>query len=135
MKNTLLLLVLFISFSSPAQKKADIKETEIEVNEKNICKNWIFKDIINPDMTEAERKEHKELMEAFYLNLKEDHTCKMDMIMEEDGTWKLDPAEKTITIKKNDRNQTNVWKVHSLTKNQLIVSRNDATQKIILTAG
>ncbi|MCW4468370.1 hypothetical protein OGH69_05295 [Flavobacterium sp. MFBS3-15] len=120
MKNILLLFILTIAQLSVGQ--------EIEINEKNLSKKWVFADIINDD-TEEKKAEIREMLEATVLTFREDKTYTFEFIAEITGTWTLDATKKEITTK--DRRGTNIWHIHSLTKDKAVLSRNDAKQKII----
>ncbi|AWH86772.1 hypothetical protein HYN59_17375 [Flavobacterium album] len=120
MKKLLLLLLVLVSQQTICQ--------EIEINEKNLSKKWVFSDVIN-DKSEAENAEMREMLEGTSLTFREDKTYTFDFVSELNGTWTLDPAKKEITTK--DRRGTNIWHIHSLTKEKAVLSRNDAQQKVI----
>jgi len=105
-------------------------EKNVEINEVNIAKKWIFKDIINTKLSKEELEENKSLMEGFSLQFNKDKTCVTSFILDLDGTWKLDTSKKLVIT--TDRKGKNTWHIHSLTETKIIVSRNDAEQKIIL---
>lgn len=124
MKNILLLFVLTIAQISFGQ--------EIEINEKNLSKKWVFANVINND-SEEKKAEMREMLEGTVLTFREDKTYTFEFVAEITGTWTLDVAKKDITTK--DRRWTNIWHIHSLTKDKAILSRNDAEQKIVFKAG
>ncbi len=105
---------------------------EIEINEKNISKKWVFADVIN-DGTEEKKAEMREMLEGTTITFREDKTFTFEFVTDISGTWTLDKPKKEITAK--DRRGTNIWHIHSLTKDKAILSRNDAKQKIVFKAG
>ena len=126
MKKILLLLVLTTAQFGFCQ--------EIEINEKNLSKKWMFEDVINND-SEAKKTEMKEMLESTILAFREDGTYTFEFMDTREGTWKLDSQKKVITVKENGKMAVNTWTVHSLTKNKFIASRNNAAQKIVFKAG
>ncbi|MEC4005323.1 hypothetical protein OX283_011705 [Flavobacterium sp. SUN052] len=126
--------IIFLTFGVNHIVNAQAKtNTQIEINEKNICNKWIFKDIINKKLSKKEVEENKSLLEGVYIEIKLDKTCTTSFVFDLEGTWSLDLSKKIITI--TDRRGTVNWKIHSLTKNEIQLSRNDAEQIIIFKAG
>ncbi|MGQ2982680.1 hypothetical protein [Flavobacterium sp.] len=126
MEKLLLLFILTIANFGFSQ--------EIEVNEKNLSKKWVFSDIIN-DSTEEKKAETREMLEGMVLSFREDKTYTFDFIASREGTWKLNTERKIITVKESGKVKTNTWTVHSLTKDQFVASRNDSAQQIVFKAG
>lgn len=124
MKNIIFLFILLVSQQGISQ--------QVEINEKNLSKRWVFADVINDD-DEKKKAETREMLEATVLTFRQDKTYTFEFVMEVDGTWTLDRAKKQITTK--DRKGTNVWHIHSLTKNKAVLSRNDSKQKIVFKHG
>lgn len=120
MKKLLLLFFVLVTQQAFCQ--------EIAINEKNLSKKWVFSDVIN-DKSEAENAEMREMLEGTSLAFRDDKTYTFDFLSQLNGTWTFDPAKKEITTK--DRRGTNIWHIHSLTKDQVILSRNDAKQKVV----
>ena len=128
MKN---LLVVFIALFTHTLFAQDAK---VEINIQNLSKKWVFKDVINPEKNATDLAEMREMLAATTLQLNQDGSYIFDFVDTRKGTWMLDAANKLITLKENNRAAKNEWTVHSLTKNELIASRNEATQKIVFTA-
>lgn len=117
-----MLLVSSISLNAQTNK------TEITIE--SVSKNWVFSDLINPKLSKAEHKENKEMLEETSIEFRKDMTFTFRFIMDLEGTWKLD---KNI-ITTADRRGTNTWTIHKISANEIIMSRNDAEQKIIFKA-
>lgn len=124
MKKTLLYLLLLIGFLSFGQQKSSVA-----INEKNIAKKWVVKNIINPKLSEAERLENLSMLEGTKLIFNSDMSYTFEFVTELTGTWSLDKTSRKIHTK--DRRGENTWTVHSLKENEIILSRNDAIQKIV----
>ncbi len=124
MKKILLCLILLIGFISFGQKKASVA-----INEKNIAKKWVVNNIINPKLSEAERLENLSMLEGTKLIFNSDMSYTFEFVAEITGTWSLDKTSNKIHTK--DRRGENTWTVHSLKENEIILSRNDAIQKIV----
>lgn len=123
------IIISFFILFSIVSATAQVGDKQLNLTTENISKKWIFKDLINSKFNNAEYNQTKELMEDVSLEIRKDKTCLMSFILDLEGTWELDVIKKTITI--TDRKGTNIWKIHSLKENQIILSRNDAIQKII----
>jgi len=128
MKN---LLIVFIALCTQALFAQD---AQVEVTKENLSKKWVFKDVVNTEKNEAGLAELRDMLEATTMRLNPDGTYIFEFIDTRKGTWELDPAKKTITLKETGKFATHTWTVHSLTKNELVASRDDATQKIVFTA-
>lgn len=124
MKKILLYLLLLIGFISFGQKKAPVA-----INENNIAKKWVVKNIINPKLSEAERLENLSMLEGTKLIFNSDMSYTFEFVTEITGTWRLDKTSNKIHTK--DRRGENTWTVHSLKENEIILSRNDAKQKLV----
>ena len=128
MKN---LLIIFIALCSQAVFSQDAM---VEITKENLTKKWVFSDVINPAKTEAELAELRGLLESTILQFNQDGTYSFEFIDTRKGTWQLDAAKKIITLKETGKFATHTWTVHSLTKNRLTASRDEAPQKIVFTA-
>jgi hypothetical protein len=124
MKKIYLLLLVVSSLSLNAQTNT----TPITIE--TVAKKWVFFDLINPKLSKAEYKENKELLEATGLDFRKDMTYTFSFVTDLDGTWKLDKNIITTV----DRRGTNTWNIHKISSNEIIMSRNDAKQKIIFKA-
>ncbi|MES2485649.1 MAG: hypothetical protein V4581_06835 [Bacteroidota bacterium] len=125
------LLIAFIVLFSQVLLAQD---AQVDVNTENLCKKWIFKDIINTEKSEADVAETREMLLPTIFQLNQDGTYIFEFIDTRKGTWQLDAAKKVITLKESGKFATHTWTVHSLTKNELSASRDDASQKIVFTA-
>jgi hypothetical protein len=116
-----LVLLFFIVTSVSAQNHT-------EITEKNLVGKWLFKDIVEESGKDngIPLKERKELLEGVYLLLREDGTCMMSFIVDREGTWSL--AGNIISMKTT---KTDTWTIHSFTGKEIVLSRNDAKQKIL----
>ncbi|ESU20717.1 hypothetical protein FCR2A7T_10270 [Flavobacterium cauense R2A-7] len=124
MKKILLYLLLLIGFISFGQQKSSVA-----INENNIAKKWVVKNIINPKLSEAERLENLSMLEGTKLIFNTDMSYTFEFVTELTGTWRLDKTSRKIHTK--DRRGENTWTVHSLKENEIVLSRNDAIQKIV----
>jgi len=128
MKN---LLIIFIALCTQAVFSQDAM---VEVTKENLSKKWVFSDVINPAKTEAELAELRDMLESTVLQLNPDGTYAFEFIDTRKGTWQLDVVKKILTLKETGKFATHTWTVHSLTKNRLIASRDEDSQKIVFTA-
>lgn len=111
MKKALLYLLLLIGFISFGQHKSSAA-----INEKNIAKKWVVKNIINPKLSEAERLENLSMLEGTKLIFNTDMSYTFEFVTELTGTWRLDKTSRKIHTK--DRRGENTWTVHSLKENE-----------------
>lgn len=122
MKKQIIILLLFIGvYGIQAQTK------NIEISTETVSKKWEFHDIINSKLSKEEYQENKELLEATSIEFRNDMTFTFSFILDLEGTWKLN---KNI-ITTEDRRGTNTWTIHKISANEIIMSRNDAEQKIV----
>ncbi|KGO90231.1 hypothetical protein [Flavobacterium suncheonense] len=121
MKKTLLLILFFTALIANAQAS----KTEITVE--SVSKKWEFSDLINPKLSKEEYKENKELLEATQIEFRKDMTFTFSFVADLEGTWTLDKNIITTT----DRRGKNTWTIHKISPNEIIMSRNDAEQRII----
>jgi hypothetical protein len=128
MKNLLIVFIVLCSQTLFAQ------DAQLEVTKENLSKKWVFKDVINPEKNEADLAEVREMLQSTLLQLNQDGTYSFDFIDVRKGTWQLDAAKKVITLKETGKFASHTWTVHSLTKNELVASRDDAAQKIVFAA-
>jgi len=128
MKKITILFFLTIGIHSItiAQNKTT---NQIAIDENSICHKWIFSDVINPKFTKKELEETKALLEGIFIEIRKDKTCLTSLVLELEGTWTLNLEEKYIIIE--DERGSVKWKIHSLTKNEIQLSRNDAKQIIV----
>jgi len=131
MQKPILLILLFFGINTivSAQSKSN---NQIAINEQTICNKWIFSDVINPKLSKKELAENKSLFEGIFIEIRKDKTCLTSIVLELEGTWALDLIKKCIIIK--DERDTISWKIHSLTKNEIQLSRNDAKQILVFKA-
>ena len=118
-----LLLTLFICANSLYAQ--DTKE--LEINIENLSKKWELVDIINPDKTKEELKEMLSFLESTSLHLNNDLTCIYSLVLDLKGTWTLNGNVISVTHKKGKAK----WVIHSLQKKTIILSRNQAKQKLV----
>ncbi|KOS06288.1 hypothetical protein AM493_09765 [Flavobacterium akiainvivens] len=128
MKNLLIVFIALCSHTVFAQ------DAQVEVTKENLSKKWVFKDVINPDKSEAALAEMRDMLGALSLHFKKDGTYIMELLGNRKGTWQLNQDNKTITTKQDGKSASSSWTVHSLTKNELVASRDEASQKIIFAA-
>ena len=121
-----LLLTLFV-FANVLYAQ-DTKE--LEVNIQNLSKHWEVVDLINPDITEEELEETLSMLEGTSLLLNKDLTYEFTFIMDLKGTWEL----KDNVIYTKDSRGKNKWVIHNLEKNKIILSRNEAKQKLVFNS-
>ena len=121
MKKIHLVLLIVSSLSLNAQT---------EINIESVSKKWEFADLINPKFSKEEYQEAKEMLESTTIDLRKDMTYTFSFVTDLDGTWKLDKNIITTV----DRRGTNTWTIHKISANEIIMSRNDAKQKIIFKA-
>lgn len=121
MTNLFISLFLFLGMATYSQ--------EVEITESSVIGIWEVTDIVKPELTKDEIDEMKSLLEGTYLDFRPDKTCIVGIVMDLDGTWSLDAVKKKITTitKKGET----VWVIHSLTQDQIVMSRNDAKQKVV----
>jgi hypothetical protein len=126
-------LIIFLAIGINTSVHAQTKtSSEIKINEKTVCNKWVFSDIINPKLSKKELEENKSLLEGVTIEIRQDKTCLTSFIFDLEGTWTLDLTENRIIIK--DEKGTVSWKIHSLTKDEIQLSRNKAEQIIIFKA-
>lgn len=126
MKKYIIFTFLFISFfESKAQN-----EKEVTISIENISKKWIFSDLINEKFSKEEYKETKDLLTDTFIEFKKDMTFTFSFIVDLEGTWKLD---KNIIYTK-DRKGDFTWEIHKISEKEIILSKNDAEQKLIFIA-
>jgi len=128
MKN---LLIVFIALCTQAVFAQD---AQLEITKESLSKKWVFKDVVNTEKNEADLAELRDMLEATTMQLNPDGTYIFEFIDTRKGTWQLDTAKKIITLKETGKFATHTWTVHSLTKNQLVASRDEAAQKIVFLA-
>ena len=121
MKKIFLLLFFFVALQLNAQT------SKAEITIESVSKKWVFSDLINPKLSKEEYKENKEMLEATEIEFRKDMTFTFSFITDLIGTWTL--KENIITT--NDRRGTNIWTIHKITPNEVIMSRNDSEQKIV----
>jgi len=122
-KSILYIITFFISTTSVCAQR----NNQLEVNTENLSKKWEVVDLINPDRTKEELKEMLSLLEGTYILLNKDYTYEFNFVIELEGTWKL---KDNVIHTKDSRGKTK-WVIHSLEKKTLVLSRNEAKQKII----
>lgn len=122
MMKKVLIFLLFAATSAFSQT--------VELNDKTLVGKWLFNDIVAEGKDNGiSLKERKEMLEGVYLLFKDDKTCVTSFIMDREGTWSLDATTKVITVKEGMK--TNTWTVHSFTGKEIVLSRNEALQKIL----
>ena len=121
MKNVLLFLFLISNAVAFSQ--------EIALTNEAIVGKWELFDLVNPKLTAAELAENKAFLEGTFLEFKSDKKCIVGMIVDLDGSWTLDVSKKIITTE--TRRGKSLWKIHSLEKDKIILSLDDAIQKVI----
>jgi|SRR6476660_3003723 len=107
---------------------ASLSAQQLPLTNANLVGKYEFLDIQDDTKKPDDIKERKALMEGMAIVLNADGTCVTSFIMDLDGKWTLDAAKKIITVV--DRKE-NIWYIHSLTKEQAILSRNQTDFKII----
>ena len=122
-KSIKLLLILFISVNTLYAQNTK----ELEINIENLSKKWEVINIINPNVSTEELEETLSMLEGTYLLLNKDFTYTFSFIMELEGTWQL----KDNVIQTKDNRGENKWIIHSLEENSIILSRNQAKQKLV----
>tara|TARA_R110000751_G_scaffold37288_2_gene90477 strand:- start:203 stop:592 length:390 start_codon:yes stop_codon:yes gene_type:complete len=122
-KSIKLLLILFISANTLYAQNTK----ELEINIENLSKKWEVINIINPNVSTEELEETLSMFEGTYLLLNKDFTYTFSFIMELEGTWQL----KDNVIQTKDNRGENKWIIHSLEENSIILSRNQAKQKLV----
>lgn len=125
----LFFLTIGIHSISTAQSKTT---NQITIDENTICNKWVFSDVINPKFSKKELEETKSLLEGIFIEIRKNKTCMTSLVLDLEGTWTLDLEEKNIVIQ--DERGIVKWKIHSLTKNEIQLSRNDAKQIIVFKA-
>lgn len=100
---------------------------ELEINIENLSKEWEIVDLINPDKTKEELKEMLSLLEGITIQLFKDKTYEYTLSLDDKGTWEL---KDRVIHTKDSRGKTK-WVIHHLEKKTLILSRNEATQKLV----
>lgn len=131
MKKIALIIILTIGINSFVTGQTKTSK-EIAINDETICNKWVFSDIINPKLSKKELEENKSLLEGVTIEIRKDKTCVTSFIFDLEGTWTLDLTENRIVIK--DEKGTVTWKIHSLSKNEIQLSRNKAEQIIVFKA-
>lgn len=131
MKKIALIIFLTIGINSFVNGQTKTSK-EITINDETICNKWVFSDIINPKLSKKELEENKSLLEGVTIEIRKDKTCLTSFILDLEGTWMLDLTENRIIIK--DEKGTVTWKIHSLSKNEIQLSRNKAEQIIVFKA-
>lgn len=131
MKKIALIIFLTIGINSFVTGQTKTSK-EIAINDETICNKWVFSDIINPKLSKKELEENKSLLEGVTIEIRKDKTCLTSFILDLEGTWTLDLTENRIIIK--DEKGTVTWKIHSLSKNEIQLSRNKAEQIIVFKA-
>lgn len=127
MKNYLTLLLLFICILSG---NAQTKETEIPITIESVSKKWVFSDVINPALSKEQYEEMAEMLAATEIEFRKDMTFTFSFIADLEGTWSLN--KNVITTK--DRRGKTTWTIHQLKSNEIIMSRDEAVQKIVFKA-
>lgn len=117
------LLILFISANTLFAQNTK----ELEINIENLSNKWEVTGVINPNVSTEELEETLSMLEGTYLLLNKDSTFTFSFIMELEGTWEL--IDNVIHTK--DSRGNNKWVIHNLEDNELILSRNDAKQKLV----
>ena len=118
-----LLLILFISVNTLYAQNTK----ELEINIENLSNKWEIIDVINPNVSSDELEETLSMLEGTYLLLNNDSTYTFSFIMELEGTWQL----KDNVIHTKDSRGENKWIIHNLKENSIILSRNQAKQKLV----
>ncbi|MFD2914263.1 hypothetical protein [Psychroserpens luteus] len=122
-KSLKLLLLLFISVNTLYAQNTK----ELDINIENLSKKWEIIGVINPDVSAEELEETLSMLESTYLLLNKDSTYVFSFIMELEGKWQL----KDNVIHTKDNRGENKWIIHSLEENSIILSRNQAKQKLV----
>lgn len=119
-----LILVTFFMCIGSAYTQNDI---ELEINIENISQTWEVYDVINENQSAEELKETIDMLEGVSLKFNNDMTFSFSFILDLDGTWKLEDR----VIYTEDRKSNNIWTIHSLKSNVMILSRNNAPNKLV----
>lgn len=125
-KSLKLFLILFISANTLYAQNTK----ELEINIENLSKKWEVINIINPNVSTVELEETLSMLEGTSLLLNKNFTYTFSFIMELEGTWQL----KDNVIHTKDNRGKNKWVIHSLEENSIILSRNQAKQKLVFKA-
>lgn len=99
----------------------------VNINIENLSKKREIVDTINPAVSEEEREETLSMLESTYILLNKDSTYTFGFIMDVEGTWEL---KDNVIYTKDSRSQ-NIWIIHSLEENNIILSRNEAKQNLV----
>lgn len=126
MRKYLLTAFLFLSVVTiQAQEK-----TNTVISVESVAKKWIFFDLINPKLSKKQYEENKEMLAETTIDFRKDMTFTFSFIVELDGTWKLE-NNKIIT---SDRRGETTWTIYEISEKEIIMTRNEAQQKIIFKA-
>jgi hypothetical protein len=123
MKNCLLFTFLF--FFVCQLNAQDNNQVAISVD--NISKKWIFSDLINPKFTKKEYEETKEMLVDTSIEFRKDMTFTFSFIVDLEGTWSLNNT----IISTEDRRGKGTWKIYKISNTELVMSKNEAEQKIV----
>ncbi|HEX8563047.1 MAG TPA: hypothetical protein VF676_08730 [Flavobacterium sp.] len=121
MKRIILLVLLIFTASISAQ--------ELAITTANVLGKWELYDITNSKLSKEDLEESKSFLEGTFLQLNADKTCVLSIVMDLDGTWRLDEANRIITTV--TRRGQRVWKIQSLQKDTIILSPDDATHRLV----
>lgn len=122
MKNNFILLLFLVSAMSLF---AQNEKTEISIEA--ISKKWEFSDLINPKISKEQYEETKEMLASTTIEFRKDMTFTFSFIADLEGTWTL---EKNV-ITTSDRRGETTWTIYKISPTEIIMSRNEAEQKII----
>ena len=126
--NKLIHAFIIILISASTLHAQDSKTIEVTIE--NLSKKWELVDLINAERTKEELIEMLSFLEGTTLLFNIDMTYEMDFITTLKGSWVLN---ETFIYTDTKRSKTK-WVIHRLEEKRLILSRNEAKQKLVFNS-